>query len=140
MTIEDLGNIGEFVGAIGVIASLVYLAVQIRRSDESTRAATVQSLLGRSTEITLQLVYSGFDPEKATELQRTQLLFGLFNHFNNAFYQKSVGMLDEETWMMFEVRIRGIIDGTDEFEDWWQQVNGSFSRSFVDHVNQMRHT
>jgi hypothetical protein len=29
--LEDLGNIGEFVGAIGVVLSLVYLAIQIRQ-------------------------------------------------------------------------------------------------------------
>jgi hypothetical protein len=32
MTLEDLGNIGEFVGAIGVVVSLVYLAYQIRQN------------------------------------------------------------------------------------------------------------
>ena len=42
MTLQDLGNIGEFVGAIGVIASLVYLAVQIRQNTTSVRASTFQ--------------------------------------------------------------------------------------------------
>ena len=32
MSLNDLGNIGEFVGAIGVVASLIYLAVQIRQN------------------------------------------------------------------------------------------------------------
>ena len=32
MTLEDLGNLGEFVGAIGVVVSLVYLALQIRQN------------------------------------------------------------------------------------------------------------
>ena len=32
MTFQDLGGIGEFIGGIGVIVSLLYLAVQIRRS------------------------------------------------------------------------------------------------------------
>ena len=31
MTLEDLGNIGEFVAAIAVVVSLVYLAFQIRQ-------------------------------------------------------------------------------------------------------------
>lgn len=30
MDLNQLGNIGEFVGAIAVVASLVYLSVQIR--------------------------------------------------------------------------------------------------------------
>ncbi len=32
MNLENLGNIGEFVGAIAVVISLLYLAVQIRHS------------------------------------------------------------------------------------------------------------
>ena len=32
MSLEDLGNIGEFVAAVGVIISLIYLAVQIRQN------------------------------------------------------------------------------------------------------------
>ncbi len=32
MTLEDLGNVGEFVGALAVVASLIYLAVQLRQS------------------------------------------------------------------------------------------------------------
>jgi hypothetical protein len=32
MDLNDLGNIGEFVGAVGVVASLIYLAIQIRQN------------------------------------------------------------------------------------------------------------
>ena len=32
MTLEDLGNIGDFVGGIGVVATLVYLVLQIRQN------------------------------------------------------------------------------------------------------------
>ena len=35
-----LGNLGNFVGAIGVVGSLVYLAIQVRHSRESTNANT----------------------------------------------------------------------------------------------------
>ena len=40
---ELLGNYGEFVGAIAVVATLVYLSVQIRANTKSTRS---QTLLG----------------------------------------------------------------------------------------------
>ena len=42
MTLQDLGNIGEFVGAIGVVATLGYLTVQIRKNTLSVRASTFQ--------------------------------------------------------------------------------------------------
>ena len=48
MTLEDLGNIGEFVGAIGVVASLIYLALQIRQNsrlmEQNTRSSEFTSL------------------------------------------------------------------------------------------------
>ncbi len=52
MTLEDLGNLGEFVGAIGVVASLLYLAFQIRQNTtqmeqntRSTEFATLNALV-----------------------------------------------------------------------------------------------
>lgn len=44
-TVELLGNFGEFVGAIAIIITLVYLAVQIRQTGESTSAATVSAFM-----------------------------------------------------------------------------------------------
>ncbi|GAB5452906.1 MAG: hypothetical protein Hals2KO_32340 [Halioglobus sp.] len=40
MTLQDLGSIGELVGAIATIATLAYLAVQIRQNSTHMREAT----------------------------------------------------------------------------------------------------
>ncbi len=45
MNWEALGAIGETVGALGVIGTLVYLAVQIRQNTKSLRASTYQAVL-----------------------------------------------------------------------------------------------
>jgi hypothetical protein len=42
---EAAGAIGEIVGAIGVLATLIYLAVQIRDNTRSLHAASLQSVL-----------------------------------------------------------------------------------------------
>jgi len=36
LTLSELGSLGEFVGAVAVVLSLVYLAVQIRQNTRST--------------------------------------------------------------------------------------------------------
>ena len=65
-TAQLLGNFGEFVGAIGVVGTLVYLAVQIRQSKEAldantrsldenrnlTKADTIRQLTQRWDDIT----------------------------------------------------------------------------------------
>lgn len=53
--LENLGNIGDFLGGIGVVITLVYLAVQIRQNTRQLRsgsaAAQTRSLEGTNTDI-----------------------------------------------------------------------------------------
>jgi hypothetical protein len=42
MSLEDLGNIGEFVAAVAVVVSLIFLAVQIRQNTSAVRTASWQ--------------------------------------------------------------------------------------------------
>ena len=62
VTLEDLGNTGEFLGAIAVLVSLLYLAMQIRQNTVTVRAGTsaaISDSLARVTEIV------GADPRTA---------------------------------------------------------------------------
>ena len=45
MTLQDLGSIGELVGAVATIATLAYLAVQIRQNSAHMQEATSVSKL-----------------------------------------------------------------------------------------------
>jgi len=49
--IENLGNIGDFVGGIGVVVTLVYLATQIRQNTRAIRLASIQQVMGSSVSI-----------------------------------------------------------------------------------------
>jgi hypothetical protein len=51
LTLEDLGNIGEMVAAGGVICSLVYLALQIRRNTQQVARAEYDGLFDRFGDI-----------------------------------------------------------------------------------------
>ena len=58
MSLEDLGNIGEFVAAIGVIISLIYLAVQIRQNTSAVATATYESTMTGFNDITHGRIHS----------------------------------------------------------------------------------
>ncbi len=45
MTLEDIGNLSEIIGAIAVVISLVYLAVQIRQNTAQIRESSQVSRL-----------------------------------------------------------------------------------------------
>lgn len=44
LKLSDIGNIAEAIAAVGVILSLVYVAVQIRQNTQAIRAASYQGL------------------------------------------------------------------------------------------------
>jgi hypothetical protein len=123
MTINELGAIGEIVGAFGVIASLIYLSVQIRQNthamDEGRRLALAQTYQMRADAlqemlvtaansqigaIILKLTEDGY-PEDVTALDRLspeeRVRFRLWQiaqhtHGDNLHFQYQQGFLDEE--------------------------------------------
>ena len=51
MNWEAAGAIGEIIGAIAVVATLAYLAIQIRQQNNTTRFTTTQNLMRQFDEI-----------------------------------------------------------------------------------------
>ena len=50
MNLEDLGNIGELTAAIATIATLVYLALQIRQNKDVAKISAGQAILSSLNE------------------------------------------------------------------------------------------
>ena len=44
MTISELGSLGEFVGSLAVVVTLIYLTTQLRQNTKAVRAASTQAL------------------------------------------------------------------------------------------------
>jgi hypothetical protein len=58
MTIQDWGSLGELVGAIATVATLVYLAIQIRINTRIAKTAALQSMLAGSRDHFLRHMYA----------------------------------------------------------------------------------
>lgn len=54
MTIQELGSIGELVGAIATIATPAYLATQIRQNTNAARVSSLQYTLDAGSDHTIQ--------------------------------------------------------------------------------------
>jgi len=135
MTITELGALGEFVGAIGVVITLVYLAIQIRQNthamEENRRLALAQTYQVRADALQNMLVHAANSehigpiiakltgagyPEDVSSLEElTPVERGRFRqwqiaqhtHWDNMFYQYQQGFLDEEYYRdEFVVRVR----------------------------------
>lgn len=135
MTLMELGALGEFVGAIAVVATLVYLAVQIRQNtrsiEEGRRLALAQTYQMRADAlanmmtqaavspqlgpIIVKLVEEGYPEDLASMDRITPTELGVFRqwqiaqhtHWENLFYQYQQGYLDTEYYENeFKVRVR----------------------------------
>ena len=51
-----LGNLGEFLGAVAVFATLIYLAVQVKSTRRSTDFLIAQGLTGQYNQVNALLV------------------------------------------------------------------------------------
>jgi hypothetical protein len=135
MSIIELGALGELVGAIAVVATLVYLAIQIRQNTRAMeererlalaqtyqmRADALQNMLVQAAEserigpIITKLTSAGY-PEDVTSLdQLSDVERGRFRqwqiaqqtHWDNMFYQYQQGFLDDEYYRdSFRERVR----------------------------------
>lgn len=85
MTIQDLGAIGELVGAVATVATLAYLAVQIRENTQMMRAQSRREHQSSNAQYAMALAQNsnlaeifnrglaGF--ESLTDAERTQFTF-----------------------------------------------------------------
>ena len=117
--LQDLGNIGEFVGALGVVVSLVYLARQMIHNTVSVRAASFNAMVQNSIRL---LEHAFRDPEFATFLARAEAdpsaltaservrwhsyMTAVWRHFGNLQYANRVGTLDGEMWQAYRADLK----------------------------------
>ena len=112
---EALGAVGELVGAAGVIASLVYLAVQVRTGNrvsavqaklESTRLLNdFQDLLIRNPELNQLMIEARKSVDSlspADYAQFSNMSLKAFWFFSAGYFQFRQGTLAEGDW--FELR------------------------------------
>jgi hypothetical protein len=131
-----LGSIAEFVAAIGVIASLVYLAVQIRQNTQSIRASTYEGMVRGSGDFLLPLIqdrdlaksferavdrWSQLDYEE--QVQVMYLLTQLFRNWENAYYQHRQGTLEPWLWEAWQHVVLSYFHQPG-VQDWWKFAPG----------------
>lgn len=149
ITLSQLANIGELVGGVAVVASLVYLAIQIRQNTRTVRGST----LHQNTDLWVSMFLRLAEPGAARAyvagmtanpdiepLHYTQFFFicrAMFLGYENQYYQMRQGVLDRETYAAYQRSIASQFLAFRGFRLWWQQSRSVFSPAFVEHVDAM---
>lgn len=146
-TLQALGNLGEFVGALGVVISLVYLAQQMQQNTTSVRAASFNSMVQnsirllehafRDSEFAAFLHKAEADPESLTPVEKVRwdaYMTAVYRHFGNLVYQYRVGALDRQMWESYERTLEDHIRQTPSWGRWFEANKHVFSSALVDQV------
>lgn len=111
VTLQNLGNIGEFVAAIATIGTLVYLALQIRHNTEGLRVSSYNQLANELGRL-LEAVYlnpefaeifrrGSTDPSMLSDEERarfTAYLAAFYYSYENLFSLFERGKVEREMW------------------------------------------
>lgn len=131
-----------------VIATLVYLASQIRQAERATLASVQHSSMTNGFQLniampepaTAELVVKGsqepdaLDPDPVERLRITRLLRAAFAWYEDVFNQARAGMVDVGYWQNHRTNILGLLRAPG-LREWWRHEQGFFSERFRDEVN-----
>ena len=130
MNWEAIGAIGETIGALAVVVTLAYLAVQIRQNNDLLRSGSRQALVTNDiTSLSVNMrnadVFAKFAEMgelSAEEQMQLSFIFALdLRNREFEYFQYKNGLLDEETWLAYRHVI--LINHASELgRKWWDRV------------------
>jgi hypothetical protein len=149
MNWDAIGAIGEIVGAIGVIATLGYLAIQTKHNTRAVNASTFQANTSIWQDMFLALAGSDAPEAFARGMQGSRdidaLTFQkfwfvcrtLFLNFENQYYQYRQGTLDEEAFKGYEESMCDMVLSWPGIRAWWPLNHNSYGKTYVDYIERL---
>ena len=117
MSLSVLASLGSFVSGFAVLISLVYLALQVRQTERNQQISIRHSRASRIVELHLALadpavaaawLHGSGSPQDLSQIELSQfinLCRALFFHFEDSFYQREEGLLNDAA---FETVVAGV--------------------------------
>ena len=144
-----LGNFGEFIGAIAVVMTLAYLAVQVRQNTSASNASgyrnaksqlsMINTTVAQSAELTdiIERALHSYVDLEPNEKARAGWVWLSYTNTWEALFQESresPGLQElwasEEATMVIAFQMGG-------YRQWWQQNRFGGTREFRDHMEQL---
>jgi hypothetical protein len=147
--LESLASLGEIVGAIAVVVSLLYLAVQVRQNTRAQRlenasrildrTASMQGALSRDPAMSVLFSKGVSDPSKLTPQERIQFTWAMYEFFGALefmFLAAHENSIPEEIWQRWSsaaawwLTFPGV-------QAWWNVRPIPFADSFSSYIESL---
>ena len=148
MNLQDFANIAEVVGAIAVVISLIYLAIQVKSTTEQNRATMEQAIADSLSDIMMvasssdvgAVIERGLsDMGSLNDVEKRQFAFylsGWFRVFEQAHRQFLRGFLDAEVWSGHQAYL-GALMQSDSVQRYWDARQKVYNPKFRALIRQL---
>ena len=147
MSFQDLGNLGELVAAIATVATLGYLALQLKQNTKALRSQTFQqssmdmsltaNAISSDGELAAIVVKASESLDDLSPEERLRFHFWMvvaIRRFEAIYVQGVYGSIDQLRIEGFERSILTLISSGGPAE-WWKTAKIAFSSDFVEYAD-----
>lgn len=150
--LESLANLGEIIGAIAVVVSLIYLAVQVRQNTQAQRTenfsraldrvAAMQATLSQDSDTAVIFSKGVVEPSNLSPKERLQFtwaMYELFGAFEFMFLASRDAAIPDEVWQRWSAAVAWWLTFPG-VQTWWEIRPIPFTRSFTSYIEALRNS
>lgn len=149
MNWDAWGAIGELIGAAAVVATLIYLSLQVRQNSAAIRSSTRSDIAKEQTALNFFMAQNpdlslaayaylgGDEVDQKSKIAAEQLLAGGLRAFENQYFAYLEGNFTESVWLGYRSNVEWAVRQP-RFPEFWADRGKLFSAEFRDFVNSIR--
>lgn len=142
MSLSDLANLSQIIGALAVVGSLIFVGLEIRQNTITSRAATLQSNAAYWQDFFAMIGDPKYGKSYATGAAGKDELTGeefgqfffmcraIFMGCENQHYQFRQGLIDQDAYRGYEATIREQIAALPGVRALWSVVRHTYGHDF----------
>ncbi len=132
ISIQDLGAIGELIGGVAVIASVIYLSMQIRHGIDGYKSNVILQVTNHFSNLqmetakhdavmlAIQQAEQGMPLDPLDQRRVTNVVSAYMIAFENMWSQTGTGMMDQEAYAARR-KVMSTFMGYTGIWPWWQK-------------------
>ncbi len=146
MTLDQLADLGEFLGGLAVLVTLAYLAVQVRQNTHALRRSSARQTSVQNSDAlrgwaeSAEVLVGGFDRLEAmtpADRFRFNTLWVIWMQgLEQTFVDERDGVQDAGFSTPYRLFLRGLLS-TREGREWWDGMKDYFSPHFQEEMRRM---
>lgn len=148
MTRLNWKDLAEFVGIIAIVASLIFVGLELKQGHDIARAdvhlqraALAMAANQTVNDPVVQTVVTKVVAGDSLTVGERLIADGVFERalifYENNHYQYQLGMVPEELWLASKRSLTSDLVSSQEFREFWERDRGNWRRSFATIVDDL---